>query len=754
MKIFLVSTILFMQLYMHVNANTAFTNLISFVDPYIGSDNGGNVFVGACMPFGMVKLGPDIREYHDGEGFHHSNSGYSVSGDLLYGFSHVHVSGTGGGGKYGNILAAPFTGDVDIENYGSLRSNEVANVGYFAVTSAKYGVRSELTATNRAGFHQYTFPASEKSGVLIDAGHFISQGNMYGEGQQLVGSEIQILSNTEIQGYNRVRWGWNKGGAYTVYFYAVLDTPAESFATWKNNKVSYGNTTEFDSGDKTGALMFFKTKEKQVVKMKVGISFISSAKAKENLKNEIAHWSFDQTRKEIEQVWNEYLNRIKVESKNTDLKTMFYTGIYHSLLMPTNRTGENPLWKSDAPYYDDFYAIWDTYRTLHPLLTLVWQNRQIDIINSLIDIYKHDNYMPDARSGNANGRTQGGSNCDILIADAFVKGLKGIDFETAYQSMIKNAEVPPGNNEQKEGRGGIPDYNSIGYVSTTYERSASRTIEYGNCDWAIAQVAKGLGKTNDYVKYKQRASNWKNLWNGNVSYKGINGFIMPKDKQGKWATDLNVTTFGSWGGYYYESNPWEYSLSIPHDVKGLIEMSGGNDKFVQRLDTTFSAECNSHWGECLYNVSNQPGFLTACLYHWVGKPYKTNKLIRQIISRNYNTSKGGIPGNDDGGAMSSWLAFHLMGIYPNAGQDVYLITAPHFSKTSIVMDNGKLFEISAKGLNEKNIYVQSAKLNGALLNDAWFKHTAISNGGHLELNMGPKPSKWGTLSSPPSMSDK
>jgi predicted alpha-1,2-mannosidase len=488
--------------------------------------------------------------------------------------------------------------------------------------------------------------------------------------------------------------------------------------------------------------------------MKVGISFISIAKAKDNLKNEITHWDFQKTYQQSVDAWNSYLSRIKVETKDENLRKMLYTGIYHSLLMPTNRTGENPLWKSNMPYYDDYYAIWDTYRTLHPLLTLVWQNRQTDIVNSMIDIYKYDNYMPDARSGNVNGRTQGGSNCDMVIADAFVKGLTGIDYETAYKAMLKNAEVPPGDNEQKEGRGGIADYNSIGYVSTAFERSASRTIEYGNCDWAIAQVAKGLGKTADYEKYKQRASNWKNLWNNSISYKSINGFVMPKNCQGVWATDLDVTTFGSWAGYYYESNPWEYTLSIPQDVTGLMELCGGKEKFAQRLDTTFLAKCNSDWGDCLYNVSNEPGFLTPSLYHWAGMPYKTNELIRKIIKRSYNTSKSGIPGNDDGGAMSSWLAFHLMGIYPNAGQNVYLITAPHFTTTAITMDNGKVFEIIAKKLSDKNLYIQSATLNGTPLNQAWFKHTDINNGAKLELIMGAKPSNWGTNNPPPSMSDK
>jgi predicted alpha-1,2-mannosidase len=706
------------------------------------------------MPFGLVKLGPDMREFHESEGYHHTNSGYTTQDNFLYGFSHVHVSGTGGGGKYGNILLAPFTGNLNLQNYGTPIANEKALLGYYSITSKKYNVQSELTATNSVGFHQYTFPKTTKAGVLIDAGHFIRQGISFGEVQEFIGSEVKINSPTEIEGYNRVRWGWNKGGAYTVYFYAVFDTKASSFATWKNNELHPDKKEEFDSNEKTGAVFYFNTTNNQTIKVKVGISFVSSQKAKQNILDELNHWDFEKTRSQLNTTWNNYLSRIDVKSSNDTLKKMFYTGLYHSFLMPVNRTTENPLWKSSKtePYYDDFYAIWDTYRTVHPLITLIDETKEVEIVNSLLSIYKHENYLPDARSGNSNGRTQGGSNADIVIADAYTKGLKGIDYEIALKSMLKDAEVPPGDNEQKEGRGGLIDYNNIGYVSTAFERSGSRTIEYSNCDWAIAQVANGLLHKSVFEKYKNGANKWQNLWNKEIAYKGFNGFIMPKDRNGNWTKDLDILSVGSWNDYYYESNPWEYSLSIPHDVNKLIELCGGKKIFVDRLDTTFNVNCKVNWGSCLYNVANEPGFLTPCLYIWAGRPDKTSEVVRKIIKKFYSTQRGGLPGNDDAGAMSSWLVFHTMGIYPNAGQDVYLITAPHFNSATITMANGKSFEIEAKNLTDKNVYIQSAYLNGIELNQAWFKHTDIKNGGKLLLTMGETPNDWGSNIVPPSLS--
>ncbi|MDX1617715.1 MAG: GH92 family glycosyl hydrolase [Balneolaceae bacterium] len=720
-------------------------DLTQYVDPFIGTEGGGNVFPGAALPYGVVKLGPDMDN-------NRSNSGY-VSGGSINGFSHVHVSGTGGGSKYGNILVMPFTGDFERETITSPATNESASPGYYAADLTDYGIRAELTVTRQVGLHRYTFPASTNAHILIDAGHFLSKGAPYGEDQQLVGSEIHVLSDREVEGYSRVRGGWNKGGAYTVYFHAILDTPAESIATWQGSSLSPGVKWQPDNGNETGALLTIRTDRGDQIRMKVGISFISEGKARQNVQSEIEGWDFDKIRSEGANQWQAQLEKVDIGSAELAKKRMFYTAMYHTMLMPTDRSGENPKWRSDAPYYDDYYAIWDTFRSSNPFLTLVSPSREAAIVNSLIDIYKHDRYMPDARSGNDNGRTQGGSNAEVLIADAFVKGLDGIDYETAFEAMLKDAEQPAGGNQQKHGRGGLHDYKTLGYVSTDHERAGTRTLEYAYNDFCIALVAKGLGRDSLYRKYIERAGYWKNLWRP-LEDDGATGFIWPRNKDGTWVNDFTTVEAGTWPDFFYESHSWEYSLYVPHDVAGLIEQSGGRQAFIDRLNTFFLKEPgNDDSIGNYYIVTNEPGFLSPTLYTWAGRPDLTNRRVRSIIKLYYSDERDGLPGNDDSGAMSSWLAFHMMGFFPVAGQDLYLITAPHLRRTLVHLENGATFVVEAEGLSSENRFVTSATLNGEPLNRAWFRHTEIKNGGRLILNMGSSPGEWGTDTPPPSMSD-
>ncbi len=719
-------------------------NCTSFVDPFIGTENGGNVFVGACVPFGMVKLGPDCNK-------NHSNSGYE-SGGVINGFSHTHVSGTGGGAKYGNILFMPYSGADDANQIPSAWDQEKASPGYFSVHLKKHDIKAELTATHSVGFHQYTYPENAEAKIFIDLGHFLISGIGWGEEQFLVGSEIKKINDTVVEGYSRVRGGWNEGEAYTVYFYAVFNKTVVNCTTWKNNLIHKGNAEEFDSGDATGMFLSFGKLHAEKLKVKVAISFLSTGRAKNNLENEINNRDFDATVVKANNAWENLLSEIKVETDNTDQKKVFYTAMYHAFMMPVNRTGENPKWASDEPYYDDFYAIWDTYRSSNSLFTLVVPDVQRDIVRSLIDIYRHDGYMPDARSGNDNGRTQGGSNCDVLIADAYLKGLKGIDYATGLQAMLKDAEVPPGDNERKEGRGGLPDYNTLGYVSTNYERAGSRTVEYAYDDYCIARLAKGLGRDSVAGKYFQKSHNWVNLWNKNIEDKGAKGFIWPRNADGSWQSDFTVTTAGSWNDFFYESHSWEYSFYAPHDMPKLIELCGGNDLFLNRLDTFFRFRTNAKSGRSyqLFNVGNEPGFLTPCLYHWIGRPDKSVDAIRQSVLPKFNSTRGGIPGNDDSGAMSSLLMFHSLGLFPIAGQDIYLITSPLFPSAKIQLADNNKFTVKAKNLTEKNIYVKSAILNGKPLSRAWLKHNEIIQGGELLLEMTDKPGSWGRENLPQS----
>ncbi|MGV8827896.1 MAG: GH92 family glycosyl hydrolase [Breznakibacter sp.] len=736
-----------------------------YVDPLIGSEGLGNVFIGPSAPYGMIKPGPD----NDAD----ANSGYSAEpGKEIYGFSQVHVSGTGGGAKYGNISVMPFSAeniDVSIDQT-SPKSEEQVELGYYSVMLNKWNIQTQITTSERAAFYHFSYPKGSRRLVKIDLGKFLGEPSVPDpearEAQQFVSSEIEIVSDTEVRGYSRIRGGWNNGGAYTVYFSAVFDQPFAKFSTWKGGKICPGQKMQIDTGDKTGAILMFAG-ETDDLQMKIGISFLSPLKARANVDNEIPHWSFSQTLSQLQEKWESIFKRMEVSPDAGDnLKTMLYTGLYHTMLMPVDRTGENPLWENNAPYYDDFYAIWDTYRSSSPLITLLTPSRQVAIINSMLDIFKREGYMPDARSGNFNGRTQGGSNGEVVIADAFVKGLGGINYKLALEAMLKDATIPPGDNEEKAGRGGLTDYNRFGYVSTDFVRAGNRTLEYAYNDYCMAIVARGIKRRGEYWRFIKQADNWLNLWR-DIEDHGSRGFIMPKDAHGKWVDSIQCNAkYGRvdyvhytpvmqdwpicvcwWCGFFYEANSWEYSLSVPHDVAKLISLSGGQEAFEKRLNTLFD--------KALYNVANEPSFLSPNLYHWIGRPDLSNDRIHAIIDNNYNTSPSGIPGNDDSGAMSSWLAFHMIGLYPNAGQSYYLINTPYFERTVVHQENGKDFVIHAENLSDQNKYIQSVLLNGVDYVKSWIEHAEIVKGGTLILKMGPKPSgKWGKDLLPPSLSDK
>lgn len=735
--------------------------LADYVDPRIGSEGLGRVFVGPSAPFGMVKPSPDCTVA--------PNSGWLPMPSQVNGFAQVHVSGTGGGPKYGNILIQPFAGN-DTPTLAPIgtrfeaidyRDSEEISLGYYATKYKNSGIYTEITTSPKASAYRITYPKGSDPGLLIDAGFFLGENKEpdVREAQQFVGSQIQVVSPNEVRGYNRVRGGWNNGKAYTVYFCLTTDVPAIEATTWKSG-VMTDKPEQFDSAEHTGAVLHF-AEGADTLNVRIGISFISELKAKENLEASTKGKSFDQLHGELIADWEALLERIKVDpTADERLKRMFYTGLYHTMLMPVDRTGENPLWNDDAPYYDDFYAIWDTYRSSSPLITLIDPRREADIVNSLINIWKRDGYMPDARSGNSNGRTQGGSNAEIVIADAFVKGLEGIDWEQALLAMIKDAEVDPGDRHEAEGRGGLNEYLRLGYVPYGIDRAGNRTVEYSYCDFAIYEVAKGLGYDILADKYLKRSGNWKNLWRDDYEHDGTKGFIMPRDAAGRWLDDIpfghsgiRTPTFRYypmmfegpwykpwWGMFFYEGSSWEYSLSIPHDVEGLIEKCGGPEAFEERLDKFFDKK--------YFNVNNEPSFLTPCLYHWLGKPDCTSDRVLEIIAENYSDTPAGLPGNDDSGAMSSWLVFHIMGLYPNAGQDYYLIHTPVLRQSEIALSDGNTFTIRAENLSEKNRYIQSATLRGEDYPYSTITHGDLMKGGELVLKMGAKPKDWGRKLTP------
>jgi predicted alpha-1,2-mannosidase len=739
------------------------------VDPFLGAAGGGNVFPGPAMPFGEIKPGPDMDKGTDD-----ANAGWYPAGDIR-GFSQTHVSGTGGGAKYGNILVMPTTGNPAPADSDSPRADEHASIGLYSVTLARFGVGVEITSARRSAIYRFRYPQGQQANLLFDVSHCLTSGMRQHENQIPVSSSIRIISPTQVEGSTTVKGGWNKQPVpYTVYFYAATDTPAKSWGTWNGADLKPGSKSgryrdignalsrsanqsasalqSQPSGDPegepdrstAGAWLTFESHAARTVTMKIGISFVSIEQARRNLTEEIPGFDFAAVHASAVAAWNRALGTVDISGETPEQAQMFYTALYHTMLMPTDRTGDNPLWKSAEPYYDDYYAIWDIFRTSGPLLTLIAPQRETAIVRALVDLYRHEGWLPDARSGNYNGRTQGGSNAEFLLTDAYLKGLKGIDWKTALAAEIHDAEVSPADHF-KEGRGGLPDWHKLGYVSVEgSDRPGSVSMEYAADDFEIALLAKGLGDTVDYTKYLARSANWKNLWDAKFSAGGFTGFIRPRHRNGTWLSPFTAMDSCTWGGdTFYEGNSWTYSFFVPQDVAGLIKMMGGPETFVKRLDAFFAVPGR-------YDVGNEPGFLTPYLYNWAGRPDRTGEQVRAIIAASYHAGPDGLPGNDDSGAMSSWYAFGQMGIFPNAGQPVYLIGSPAFPRTTLHLAGGKNFIIEARNLSPENIYVAAATLDGQPLDRAWLRHSEIAAGGRLVLSMSAKPGHWGEHDLPPS----
>lgn len=712
----------------------------SQIDPFIGSDGGGNTFPGALVPFGILKAGPDMGN-NDG------NAGWLPDAPIN-GFSQTHISGSGGGAKYGNVLLQPTVGPVLPFDHSSPAKNEHASAGHYGVTLSRYNVGVEIAAASRAAIYRFTYPAASQANLIIDAGHCLSSYANQKENQSLVSSAVKILSSTEIEGSTSITGGWNlQPTTYTVYFYAQSDTPSINRGTWRDGNMHPDSRVEKDSQhSKTGAWMSFQTRASQVVQLKIGISFIDVEQAKRNATSEISGFDFDGVRIAAEQAWNTALAPIRIEGGSENDMRQFSTALYHTMFQPTDHTGENPLFNSQEPYYDDYYAIWDTFRTSGPLFTLIAEDRESGIVRSLVDIYRHEGWLPDGRTGGYTGRLQGGTNADMLIADAYLKHLPGVDWNEAYRAVINDAEdTPP--NPIMEGRGDLDGWRNLGYLSIEgTDRPASKHMEYAVNDYAIALFAKGLSKEGDYEKYARRAENWRNLWDEQASDHGFNGFIWPRHRNGIWKANFDPLLSGTWGGdNFYEGNSWTYSTYVPQDVAGLIGASGGNGRFVERMDAFFDLPGR-------YDVGNEPGFLAPYLYIWAGRPDRTQFQIRRILAQSYHCGPKGLPGNDDSGAMSSWYVFGKMGFYPNAAQDVYLIGSPAFRRVSIHLPNNRTFVIETKGNRPNKPYIAGATWNDKPYTRAWFTHEELMQGGTLRFTMSATPTHWGANEPPPSLS--
>ena len=760
---------------------------VDYVDPFIGTDFFAHMFPGPGLPFGMVHLSPDVHT----KGWTYA-SGYQYADNSIMGFSHTHYSGVGMVAK-GDILIMPTVGqklqiipgprENPDEGYRSRfdHSEETASPGYYSVRLKDYDINAELTVTKRAGMHRYTFPESENAHILIDLGHII--GDAPAEK-----SHLEFVNNNTIEGYKVSQEA-------TVYFVAEFSKDFAAYGTWDGNyKTPESSASLFpyksaESGSNIGAFVNYRTNSNEIIFVKVGLSYVSVDGARNNLKAEIPDWDFNRVKKEAEDTWNKELRKIQVNGGTEDQKQIFYTALYHSLLAQVISSDvDGKYFGMDgqvhiAEDYDFFpsFLCWDTYRSEHPLMTLVEPEYVNDMIKSIVSKTKNYGWLPAQHHRNVFGQGMVGDHLVPIIVDAYMKGFQDYDVELIYKAMRQKAlELPPPPLDPSAGRSGLEYYIELGYVPVNkVAESVPNTLELAYNDWCIAQMSRELGKEDDYKLFMHRAENYENLFD-----QGTN-FMRPRNLDGSWLESCNnqpaeIITDGehSYYGcfdpllvgrrpnrYYTESNAWQYIWSVQHDVGGLIGLFSHKDDFITKLDSLFTM--NSEISEPKYVGvvgtigqyvhGNQPSHHVAYLYNYVGMPWKTQENVRQVMDL-YRTGPGGICGNEDMGSLSSWYVLSAMGFYPVCpGQNVYVIGTPLFEEVTINLDDpyetGK-FTIKANKVSSVNKYIQSATLNGKPLSKTWLSHEEIISGGTLVFEMGSEPNRqWGsnTADAPPSM---
>ncbi len=723
-------------------------------------DGGGNVFPGAALPFSMVNVSPDSKRTG-------SPAGYSSNSPIV-GFSHNHMSGMGVKRGFGNLLVFPQTGALRLNDTATV-SDEIASPAYYSANLVESGIKAEVTLSEKSGVHQYTFPKGQTPRILLNV-----TATTIGSSSKCVASQAAFISNKQIEGQASFESGGHSS-AYTIFFVAEFDKPVANYSAWKGEEIF--NNQKIADGINAGLVAGFHIPKGGTVGMQIGISYFSLENARKNLAVTQGK-TFIQNKKAAEKIWLNYLNKIKIEGGTDAQKKLFYTSLYRSAVVPADVSGEVQGWDANIPHFWHIYCIWDTYQTLNPLFTLIAPEKEAALIRCLTDIQQKKGWLPDSWYANDYTHIQGGTHADMVIGDAFAKNLKGFDKEAAYQAIRKDATTP-GPDGRFKGR--YPEYFTLGYLpyfqpekymtnglfdpakhAATSTNPSSRTLEYARNDYAVAIAAKALGKNEDYQFFKKQSMNGWKIWNPTTK------FFWGKDENGKWVDGYFDTDYGTnskkwvygfnpnhiprtWTPPFYEGSPWAYAFSMQHDVRGLINRHGGNAAFLAFLDRYFEEEWIENGKKTIghHEADNEPSFLYPWLHTYAGRPDKNVDRVWETINKAFKTTRKGLPGNDDGGAMSSLYVFSAMGFMPVAGQDVYLLASPFFSTISMQLEGGKTFHIRAKNLSETNKYVQSATLNGQPWNKGWFQHQDIINGAELVLEMGAKPSDWGTTAPPP-----
>ena len=709
--------------------------LIKYVNPLIGTVFEGNAYPGATVPFGMVQLSPDngLTMSDKYEGY---CSGYSYTKNMVKGFSHTHLSGTGRP-DLGDISVLPMTGLEP--TVGDIRSDisheqEHASAGYYSVMLKSFGILAELTATQRCGFHRYTFPEALKSMIRFDLA--------YGAGDDsTVVSYFKRLDDKTFVGYRISKSSFTKD--QRIYFAAKISKPVTNFTLFLNgSRVNQGDEAE---GIDIKACLQFSTKKDEQILLKVGLSTANIEGALEGLK-EINGWEFDHQKQEAENLWEDELDKIRITSPDEDFKTTFYTALYHSCLAPIRIDDALGKYRGidrekvrDGRNIYTIHSLWDTYRAENPLLTITQANRIPDIINSYLEFYRQYGLLPVWDMYFCETNTMKGYHAVPVIADAILKGFKGFDYHEAFVAMKASAN---------QNIRGTDWYRKLGYVPIDKDNgSVTSTVEYAYDDWCIAQVAKRLNIKDDYDLFMKRSSYWENVFDNTLL------FVRPKDASGNWVTPFDpFSEFINKEYAFAEGNGWQYTWYVPQDVPGLIRKFGSPQRFAQKLDSLFTLTPPKEMSIWQYDGyigllwhGNEPCHHIPYLYNYVGMPWKSAERIRQICAFYTNKPKG-LCGNDDCGQTSAWYVFSAMGFYPvNPANGEYVLGAPLSDKTVISMGNGNHFIVKAESLTDKNIYIQSATFNGKPYSKTYINHADMLKGGELVLFMGNLPSAtWGT----------
>lgn len=699
----------------------------SLVSPFIGTDDHGHTFPGAVAPFGMMQLSPDTRlSGWDG------CSGYHFTDSIIYGFSHTHLSGTGVS-DYGDILLMPASGKADLDDYGYRsqfqKSNEHASPGYYRVYLDDPKVKVELTASQRAGMHKYRFEQDQENHVVLDLAHR----------DKVLESSLVIESDYQISGMRRSsQWATDQ----VVYFWIEFSEPFQNYE-WQNESKRGDKPIDTLNGASIKAAFHFGIKGGGELLVRIGISAVDVAGARKNLEAESNSWDFEKMSQETKDSWNKELGKIEVFGGSQEQRTIFYSALYHCMIAPNVWSDVDGRYRGmdgevhqaiDHQQYTIF-SLWDTYRTLHPLLAIIDRNRTRDFIHSFLKMYEQGGLLPVWELAANETYCMIGYHSVSVILDAWKKGIRDFDSLQALEAMFKSAHME---------HFGLDVYQKHGYIAGDMEHeSVSKTLEYSYDDWCIGMFAKELGDEKTHRYFMERAQSYKHIFDPST------GFMRPRINGG-WKEPFSPTEVDF---HFTEANSWQYSFYVPHDISTLIDLHGGDEAFEKKLDELFETEQEVSGRNQVditgligqYAHGNEPSHHMAYLYNYLGKPWKTQRSVRQILDEQYSSSPDGLSGNEDCGQMSAWYVMSALGLYPVLpGSNEYILSSPIFDRAVIHLENGKEFIMEAEGAGQGYEYIAAASLNGRDYLQSMILHGDIADGGHLKFILQPKPSqKWG-----------